>query len=58
MGALKFLSFTPINDVVPEKRAVTPDTALRRLRDFDNTPEFWLNLQTADELKCAAINTA
>lgn len=42
-----------INDIVRERRAVTPDTALRLARYFDTTPEFWLNLQTAYDLKIA-----
>lgn len=42
-----------INDLVREKRGVTVDTALRLARFFNNTPEFWLNLQTAYDLKVA-----
>jgi antitoxin HigA-1 len=34
-----------INDIVREKRGVTPDTALRLARYFNSTPQFWLNLQ-------------
>jgi addiction module HigA family antidote len=40
-----------INDIVRERRAVTPDTALRLARYFDTTPQFWMNLQTAFDLK-------
>ena len=40
-----------INDIVREKRAITPDTALRLARYFGTTPEFWLNLQTANDLR-------
>ncbi len=40
-----------INEIVRERRAVTPDTALRLARYFGTTPEFWLNLQTSYELK-------
>jgi len=40
-----------INDIVREKRAVTPDTALRLARYFGTTAEFWLNLQTAYDLR-------
>lgn len=40
-----------INDVVRERRAVTPDTALRLARYFDTTAQFWLNLQSAYDLK-------
>ena len=40
-----------INDIVRERRAVTPDTALRLARYFDTTAQFWLNLQSAYDLK-------
>jgi len=40
-----------INDVVREKRGISVDTALRLVRFFNNTPEFWLNLQTSYDLK-------
>lgn len=43
-----------INDVVREKRAVTPDTALRLARYFGTTAQFWLNLQSSFDLKQAA----
>ena len=42
-----------INDIVRERRAVTPNTALRLARYFGTTPSFWLNLQTAYDLKIA-----
>lgn len=42
-----------INDIVRERRAITPDTALRLARYFGNTPQFWMNLQTSYDLKCA-----
>jgi addiction module HigA family antidote len=42
-----------INDIVRERRAVTPNTALRLARYFGTTPGFWLNLQTAYDLKIA-----
>jgi addiction module HigA family antidote len=42
-----------INDIVRERRAITPDTALRLARYFDTTPEFWLNLQSTYDLKQA-----
>jgi len=42
-----------INDVVRERRAITPDTALRLARYFDTSPQFWMNLQTAFDLKRA-----
>jgi addiction module HigA family antidote len=40
-----------INDIVRERRAVTPDTALRLARYFDTTAQFWLNLQSSFDLK-------
>lgn len=42
-----------INDIVRERRGITPDTALRLARYFGTTPQFWLNLQTSYELKVA-----
>jgi len=42
-----------INDIVRERRAISPDTALRLARFFGTTPEFWLDLQTAHDLKTA-----
>jgi addiction module HigA family antidote len=44
-----------INDIVRERRAVTPDTALRLARYFGTTPQFWLNLQTSFDLNSAEI---
>lgn len=43
-----------INDIVRERRSITPDTALRLARYFDTTAQFWLNLQTAYDLKKTA----
>ena len=42
-----------INDIVRERRAVTPDTALRLARYFGTTAQFWLNLQSTFDLKQA-----
>lgn len=42
-----------INDIVLERRAVTPDTALRLARYFGTTAQFWSNLQSAYDLKMA-----
>ena len=42
-----------INDIVRERRAITPDTALRLARYFDTTPEFWFNLQRTYDLRQA-----
>ena len=40
-----------INDVVRERRGVSPDTALRLARYLGTTPQFWMNLQASYELK-------
>jgi len=45
-----------INDIVRERRAVTPDTALRLARCFGTTAQFWLNLQSSYDLKQAEHN--
>lgn len=47
-----------INDIVRERRAITPDTALRLARYFDTTAQFWLNLQTVFDLKQAESTSA
>jgi antitoxin HigA-1 len=36
-----------------DRRAVTPDTALRLARYFGTSPEFWLNLQGSYDLSVA-----
>ena len=44
---------TRINDIVRERRGITPDTALRLARYFGGDPQSWLNLQQAHDLKLA-----
>jgi len=39
------VSYVRVNELVNEKRGVTPDTALRLSRLFGTTPDFWLNGQ-------------
>lgn len=46
-----------INDIVRERRAITPDTALRLSRYFGTTAQFWLHLQTTYDLKQAELST-
>lgn len=46
---------TRIGEIVRGKRAITPDTALRLARFFDNSPEFWLNLQQMHDLSKARL---
>jgi antitoxin HigA-1 len=49
---------TRVNDIVNGKRGVTADTALRLARYFGNSPEFWLNLQAAHDLRTAEREAA
>ena len=51
----KALHVTPrrINEIVNEKRAITPDTALRLSKFFGNSAEFWMNLQNTFDLEMA-----
>jgi addiction module HigA family antidote len=44
---------TRIAEIVHERRAVTPDTALRLARYFNTSAAFWLNLQSAYDLEVA-----
>jgi addiction module HigA family antidote len=41
---------TRIGEILHERRAVSPDTALRLARFFGTSAEFWLNLQAAHDL--------
>ncbi len=46
-----------VNELVRERRAVSPEMALRLGRLFGNSPEFWLNLQRAVDLNDTAAAT-
>lgn len=39
-----------VNELLRERRAVSPEMALRLSRLFGNTPEFWVNAQRAVDL--------
>jgi addiction module HigA family antidote len=43
-----------VNELLRERRAVSPEMALRLSRLFGNSPEFWLNAQRAVDLWEAA----
>ncbi len=43
-----------VNELLRERRAVSPEMALRLGRLFGNSPEFWLNAQRAVDLWVAA----
>ena len=39
-----------VNELLRERRAVSPEMALRLAKLFGNSPEFWLNLQRSVDL--------
>ena len=39
-----------VNELLRERRALSPEMALRLSRLFGNSPEFWLNAQRAVDL--------
>lgn len=43
-----------VNELLRERRAVSPEMALRLSRLFGNSPEFWLNAQRTVDLWNAA----
>jgi addiction module HigA family antidote len=45
-----------VTGILNEQRAITADTALRLARYFGTTPEFWMNLQAAYELRRARFD--
>lgn len=46
-----------ITAILNEQRSITGDTALRLAKYFDTTPEFWMNLQTAYDVKKAMVES-
>jgi addiction module HigA family antidote len=44
-----------VTGILNEQRAVTADTALWLSRYFGTAPEFWLNIQSAYELRRARL---
>lgn len=55
-GAL-CVSRQTVNELIHERRAVSPAMALRLSRLFGNSAEFWLNVQQAVDLWDAAQST-
>ena len=47
---------TRLHEIVNERRAITPDTALRLARYFGGDAKSWLNLQIEYDLKIAAMS--
>jgi len=50
LAAALHVSRQTVNELLRERRAVTPMMALRLSRLFGNSPEFWLNAQRARDL--------
>jgi len=47
-----------VTGLVNEQRSITADTALRLARFFGTTPEFWMNLQCAFDLRSEEVSRA
>jgi len=39
-----------VNELINKRRGITPSTALRLARVFENSPSFWMNLQLRRDL--------
>lgn len=50
LAAALDVSRQTVNELLRERRAVSPEMALRLGRLFGNSPEFWLNAQRAVDL--------
>jgi antitoxin HigA-1 len=46
---------TRLNEIVRERRGITPDSAMRLARYFGGDARSWLNLQTIHDLRVAEI---
>jgi addiction module HigA family antidote len=42
--------FQRVNEIVRERRGVTPETALRLSKLFGTTPDLWMNMQANVDL--------
>ena len=47
LGSRPWVSPPTVNDIVHEKRGITPEMAIRLAKYFGNSEQFWLNLQDA-----------
>ena len=50
LAAALDVSRQTVNELLRERRSLTPEMALRLARLFGNSPEFWLNAQRAVDL--------
>jgi addiction module HigA family antidote len=44
-----------ISEIIRGRRSITGDTALRLSHWFGTTPQFWMNLQSAYDIRVAAM---
>ncbi len=44
------VSYQRINELINGKRGITVSTALRLAKYFDTSPDFWLNMQRANNI--------
>ncbi|MGH9874161.1 MAG: HigA family addiction module antitoxin [Pyrinomonadaceae bacterium] len=52
------ISVSRMSDIVNGRRALNADAALRLSRYFGSTPEFWINLQAAYDLRVTIHSSA
>ena len=50
LGEALGISYVRLNEIINERRGVTPDTALRLEALFGMSAQFWLNVQLAWDL--------
>ncbi|WP_425338421.1 HigA family addiction module antitoxin [Thiorhodococcus minor] len=48
---------TRLHEIVKERRAISPDTALRLARYFGGDAQSWLNLQSSFDLRRAELES-
>lgn len=58
LAKLLGVSRQSINELLRERRAVSPEMAIRLARLFGNSPEFWLNAQRAVDLWDANLSSS
>jgi antitoxin HigA-1 len=51
------VSAPTVNDIVLKRRSISADVALRLAAALETSAQFWLNLQTAYDLRTAEIAT-
>lgn len=52
------IPYQQVQEIINEKRGITPSTALRLAKFFGMSPDFWLNLQLRWDLYHAQKNEA